>query len=223
VDGSIRKANTFTFTDGRTSVPFKFEPNGSMFIVFRDNAKDSQKEGPNFPSWQEKQLIDGPWEVSFEPQWGGPASVIFPELTDWTQHTDEGIKYYSGEAVYNNTFNVDFELQKDKQYFLQLGIISDVGIAEVKINDLDKGVVWTSPFRVEISKELHKGKNTLEIKVVNSWYNRVLGDQKYPDKKQYTQTNIILDSKPRRRWYKEITAEPSGLLGPVTIVEAVSE
>jgi hypothetical protein len=223
VDGTIRKANTFTFKDGRTSVPLKFEPNGSLFIVFRDNAKDSQNEGSNFPSWQEKQLIGGSWKVSFDPQWGGPASITFPELSDWTQHTDEGIKYYSGAAVYNKTFKLDFEPQKDKQYFLQLGSVLDVGVAEVKINGVDKGVVWTSPFRVEISKEMQKGENTLEIKVVNSWYNRVLGDQKYPDQKQYTQTNIILDSKDRRRRYKEITAEPSGLLGPVTIEEAVTK
>jgi len=221
VDGSIRNANTFTFKDGRTSVPLKLESNGSMFIVFRDNAKDSQNGGPNFPGWQEKQLIDGPWEVSFDTQWGGPASVTFPELIDWTQHADEGIKYYSGEAVYNKTFNLGFEPQENMQYFLQLGSVKDVGIAEVKINGLDKGVVWTSPFRVEISKELQKGENILEIKVVNSWYNRVLGDQKYPDQKQYTQTNIILDSEPRRRWYKKITTEPSGLLGPVTILETV--
>lgn len=223
VDGTIRKANTFTFKDGRTSVPLKFEPNGSMFVVFRSPAKKSQSNGSNFPSWQEKQLVDGSWEVSFDPQWGGPASVTFPELTDWTQHTDEGIKYYSGAAVYNKTFNLDFEPQKDKQYFLQLGSVLDVGVAEVKINGVDKGVVWTSPFRVEISKEMQKGENTLEIKVVNSWYNRVLGDQKYPDQEQYTQTNIILDSKDRRRRYKEITAEPSGLLGPVTIEEAVTK
>jgi hypothetical protein len=166
-------------------------------------------------------LIDGPWEVSFDTQWGGPASVTFPELIDWTQHADEGIKYYSGEAVYNKTFNLGFEPQENMQYFLQLGSVKDVGIAEVKINGVDKGVVWTSPFRVEISKELQKGENILEIKVVNSWYNRVLGDQKYPDQKQYTQTNIILDSEPRRRWYKKITTEPSGLLGPVTILETV--
>ncbi len=142
---------------------------------------------------------------------------LSPELIDWTQHSDEGINYYSGTAIYNKTFNIDFEPQKDNQYFLQLGSVKDVGIAEVKINGKDKGVLWTAPFRVEISDELQKGENVLEIKVVNSWYNRVAGDQTHPDKKQYTSTNIDLKHDFRGRPIDEIPLEPSGLIGPVHI------
>jgi hypothetical protein len=160
-------------------------------------------------------------EVNFDTKWGGPASVTFPELMDWTKHTDAGIKYYSGTAIYNKTFNLDFEPEKDKQYFLQLEDVKDVGIAEVKINGKDKGVLWTKPFRIEISEELQKGENSLQIKVVNSWYNRVAGDQTFPDKKQYTSTNIDLKHDFRGRPIDEILLEPSGLLGPVTIQEAV--
>jgi len=147
---------------------------------------------------------------------------IFPELMDWTKHPNKGIKYYSGAAVYNKTIHVDFEPQKDMQYFLQLGSVKDVGIAEVKINGKDKGILWTNPFRVEISKELQKGENTLEIKVVNSWFNRVAGDEQFPDYKKFTSTNVVLindfTGKPR----KEIPLEPSGLLGPVTMEEGIT-
>ena len=52
---------------------------------------------------------------------------------------------------------------------MQLEDVKDVGIAEVKINGKDKGVLWTKPFRIEISEELQKGENKLQIKVVNSW------------------------------------------------------
>jgi hypothetical protein len=140
---------------------------------------------------------------------------------DWTKHTNAGIKYYSGTAIYSKTFNLDFEPMKDKQYFLQLDDVKDVGIAEVKINGKDKGVLWTKPFRIEISQELKKGENSLEIKVVNSWYNRVAGDQTFPEKKQYTTTNIDLKHDFRGRPTDEILLEPSGLLGPVTIQEAI--
>jgi hypothetical protein len=166
--------------------------------------------------------IDGEWKVNFDPKWGGPETVTFPELMDWTQHSNEGIKYYSGTVVYNKTFNLDFEPGKDKQYFLQLEDVKDVGIAEVKINGIDKGVVWTKPFRTEISQELLKGENTLQIKVVNSWYNRVAGDQTFPDKKQYTSTNINLKHDFRGTPIEEIPLEPSGLIGPVTIEEAMN-
>jgi hypothetical protein len=45
----------------------------------------------------------------------------------------------------------------------------------------------------------------------------VAGDQTFPDKKQYTWTNIDLKRDFRGRPIDEISLEPSGLLGPVTI------
>ena len=107
--------------------------------------------------------------------------------------------------------------EKNIKYFLQLGSLKDVGIAEVKINGKEKGIVWTKPFRVEITKELKEGDNILEIKVVNSWYNRVTGDQSEPKKKHFTKTNINLKHDFRGRPIEEIPLEPSGLMGPVTI------
>ena len=174
----------------------------------------------NYPDFKTVKNIDGGWAVHFDPQWGGPESVVFPELMDWTLHKDEGIKYYSGSAIYNKTFNLDFEPQKGKQYFLLLESVKDVGIAVVKINGTDKGILWTKPFRVEVSKELQQGENTLEIEIVNSWYNRVAGDEIFPNKKQFAKTNIVLINDFRGRPMKEIVLEPSGLLGPVTIEEA---
>jgi len=194
-------------------------------MVFNNKISEkTQGTAPrNYPDFETLAEITGAWTVNFDPNWGGPASVVIPELMDWTQHSDEGIKYYSGAAIYNKTFNIDFEPQKDEQYFLQLGSVVDAGIAEVKINGKEKGIVWTAPFRVEISEELQKGENTLEIKVVNSWYNRVAGDQTFPDKKQYTSTNIDLKYDFRGRPNEEIPLEPSGLLGPVTIQMAVNK
>ena len=136
---------------------------------------------------------------------------------DWAQHEDDGNKYYSGRAVYTKNFTMDKELKEGTEYYLQLGRVKDVGMAEVRINGTDKGVLWTSPFRIEITEELKEGANGLEIVVVNSWYNRVAGDQTFPDKKQYTSTNIDLKHDFRGRPRDEIPLEPSGLLGPVTI------
>jgi hypothetical protein len=222
--GDIREAQAFTQNDGLTTVPLIFEPYGAIMVVF-NKPIDKNKRGTetrNYPDFKTVKNIDGEWKVNFDTKWGGPESVTFPELMDWTQHSIEGIKYYSGTAVYNKTINLDFEPEKDKQYFLQLEDVKDVGIAEVKINGKDKGVLWTKPFRVEISEELQKGENTLQIKVVNSWYNRVAGDQTFPDKKQYTSTNINLKHDFRGTPIEEIPLEPSGLLGPVTIKEAMN-
>ena len=225
LSGEIRDAKAFYQHDGLTEVPLKLEPYASVFIVFNKEIPRNKQgnEKHNHPEYKILQEISGSWEVSFDPGWGGPAYVTFPELMDWTQHTNEGIKYYSGAAIYKKTFSIDFKPLKDKEYFLQLENIKDVGIAEVIINGTEKGVLWTPPFRVDISEELHEGKNYLEVKVVNSWYNRVAGDQTYPGKKQYTNTNIELINDYRGRPRKEIALEPSGLLGPVTLQEAVQQ
>jgi hypothetical protein len=50
----------------------------------------------------------------------------------------------------------------------------------------------------------------------NKW-----GDQTFPDKKHYTKTNVMLNHDVRGRPTEEIPLEPSGLLGPFTIQEAV--
>ena len=223
VTGDIREAKAFNQEKDLTTVPLTFEPYGAVFVVFHKKIKkDLQGVGErNFPDYKMLKTIEGEWSVHFDPTRGGPASITFPELLDWSKHPDEGIKYYSGTAVYHKLFNFDFEPLKENQYFLRLESVKDVGIAEIKINGKDKGVVWTKPFRVDISQELQKGENLLEIKVVNSWYNRVAGDEKFPDNKQYTNTNIILSHDFRGRPINRIKLETSGLLGPVTIEEAI--
>lgn len=220
--GEIREANAFSQKEGLTTVPLTLEPYGAIMVVFNTEISDSKNGGAtrNFPVFETLKEISGEWTVYFNPEWGGPGTVTFPELMDWSQHSEEGIKHYSGSAIYHKTFNIDFDPHQNKQYYLQLGSVKDVGIAEVKINGQDKGIVWTSPFRVEITEELQKGENTLEIRVVNSWYNRVAGDQTFPDKKQYTSTNIDLKHDYRGRPLETISLESSGLLGPVTVLEA---
>ena len=219
LSGDIHEAKAFTQKDGLTTVPLTLEPYGAVMVVFNNEISINQQGTAlrNYTDFETLAEITGEWSVNFDPKWGGLGSIIFSKLMDWSQHSDEGIKYYSGTAVYKKTFNVNFEPQKGNQYFLQLGSVKDVGIAEVKINGENKGILWTKPFRIEISEELQKGENTLEIKVVNSWYNRVAGDQTFPKKKQYTSTNIDLKHDFRGRPIDEIPLEPSGLLGPVTI------
>jgi len=217
--GNIRRAKAFVQKDGLTTVPLTLEPYGSVMVVFNKNISDDYRGTAvrNYSDFETVLEISGEWIVNFDPQWGGPGAVTFSELMDWSQHFDEGIKYYSGAAVYQKSFTWESEPQEAEEYYLQLGSVKDVGIARVKINGIDKGVVWTSPFRVEISKALQEGENTLEITVVNSWFNRVAGDQRFPEKKQYTATNIVLNNDFRGRPLKVIPLEPSGLMGPVTI------
>lgn len=221
--GTIRDAKAFGQAAEITTVPLTLEPFGATFVVFnRPIGKETQGDAArNYPDYETVQTIDGSWTVHFDPERGGPGSVTLPELIDWTTHQDKGIKFYSGPATYNKSFTCKKE--KGASYFLQLENVKDVGIATVRINGKDKGIVWTKPFRVEITEELQDGENSMEIEVVNSWYNRVAGDEMSSGTKKYTQTNVVLGHDFAGRPLQEIPLEPSGLLGPVTIKKAITK
>jgi hypothetical protein len=223
--GQIRQANAFEQADGKTKVPMQFAPYGSWFVVFRKQISSNQ-QGPeknNFSAIRPVLSIEGPWQVDFfDPAWVGPGqsssgesikpamSRQFDKLMSWTQYPDPGVKFYSGKAVYKKNFAYDGALNSNKKYWLDLGDVKDTGIASIRLNGKDLGVVWAKPFRVEVTDSIKSGENDLEISVINSWRNRLVGDRDLPTEKRLTKTNIRVD---RRCQLLE-----SGLLGPVQIL-----
>jgi hypothetical protein len=75
VTGRSWPAAAFKQAGGLTSLPLEFAPYGSLFVVFRQPiAVDMQGQGSrNFPLYSAAAEIAGPWQVRFDPQWGGPA------------------------------------------------------------------------------------------------------------------------------------------------------
>ena len=71
----------------------------------------------------------------------------------------------------------------------------------------DKGVVWTKPFRVDITDGLKEGENDVIVEVTNSWFNRVAGDEMAVAPTKYTQTNVVLGNDFRGNAISEITLE----------------
>ncbi len=211
VTGDIRDARAFVQSGGRTSLPLVFAPFGSIFVIFERKIAETQNGAgrTNGEVLAPATTISGPWSVRFDPRWGGPASVQFPELVDWTQRPEDGIKYYSGTATYSNTFPL--KAKSGQRVFLDLGDVKDV--AEVRVNGRKAGIAWTRPYRVEITSAVHAGENKLEIDVVNLWPNRMIGDGPLPPEKRFTVTNI-----PTYYEHKPHTLLPSGLLGPVTVL-----
>ena len=93
--------------------------------------------------------LTGPWEVAFDPKWGGPERVTFDTLAGLEQATRRtGSGIYSGTAVYRKTFDAP-EVPRGQRLYLDLGVVKN--LARVRLNGRDLGVVWCAPWRVEIT------------------------------------------------------------------------
>jgi hypothetical protein len=207
VTGHTQPAVAYTQEKGVTTVPVSFAPYGSWFVVFRKPVGVAQQgtAATNFPEFTITDTLQDPWQLHFDERWGGPATVEFPSLTSWTERPEPGIRYYSGSVVYHKEFNYD---PKHKHIYLNLGAVKDVGIAGVKLNGKEIGVLWTPPYRIALN-DIRPGKNVLEVEVINSWRNRLVGDRDQPAEKRFTKTNITI----RPEWQ----LLESGLLGPVVL------
>jgi hypothetical protein len=207
VTGKINNKINFQYVNGRTEISLKFEAFQSWFIVFPVNSSaPTSKSATNFPQLKPVKELTGAWTVEFDTKWGGPKVVEFGSLQDWSQHPDERIKYYSGKAIYTKSFNLE-AVANHKSVYIDLGIVKN--IADVSLNGTHLGIVWTAPWRIDVSSALKTGENVLTIEVINLWPNRLIGDAALPAEKRLTNTNIVFK--------KDAPLLPSGLLGPVTI------
>jgi hypothetical protein len=194
----------------RTIVIISLAENESGFVIFKDKTNDVLAEGfQRGIEFESVQTLDENWELQFDPSFHGPKERIkINKLFDWSTSENENVKYYSGTTTYQKEL-IWKGKTKDK-IWLDLGIIAN--IAEVSINGKDCGTLWTYPYKLDISEALKKGKNTLVIKITNTWANRLMGDQKVPKEERLTWTTA-----PFRLEGKELLK--AGLLGPVTIVK----
>ena len=248
VTGEMRQLPQFEVKGGKTILPLQFAAAESCFIVFRQPvSRPARSTGSkNFPARQTVGEISGPWQVAFDPKWGGPKQVTFDKLEDWTQRAEPGIKFYSGTAIYTKTFDLPGSKRtaKEANLFLDLGTVH--ALAEVRLNGKNLGVVWTAPWRVDISPAVKAKGNQLEIKVTNVWANRLIGDEPQPADCVFgrgdegfggplkTFPSWLVHGTPRpssgrftfttwNYFTRNSPLAPSGLLGPVTLGAAVEK
>jgi alpha-L-rhamnosidase len=210
--GQIEPA-PYNSANGRTTVPLRLEPWGTVFVVFRHPV-----DSPSLrvPMVVEKALttIDGPWTVAFQPDRGAPPKIVLNKLISWPDSTDQGVKYFSGTATYTRTLDAPASwFNPGAHLWIDFGNVKD--LAEVSVNGKPLGIVWKRPFRVEATNALKVGKNQIEIRVTNGWANRIIGDRQPNTTRTYTFTSP--------KFYKADSALwASGLLGPVQILHITS-
>jgi hypothetical protein len=190
-------------------VPLGLKPEDAIFVVFRKKAATSSITVKP-PVETQLAAIDGQWSLSFQADRGAPAQIVVDKLTSWSENTDPGIKYFSGTATYLKVFQAPATwFKQDLQIWLDLGNVKN--LAEVIVNGKSIGILWKTPFRVNLTQHIRQGENRLEVKITNLWVNRLIGDQQPGITKKITYTEAAFYS-------ASSPLLPSGLIGPVIIV-----
>jgi hypothetical protein len=221
--GLSQPASYRTTPDGQTQVTIPFDRFGSVFVVFRGAGAPS-REVPQ-KGWSTLAPLGGPWTVSFQKERGAPDQAVFPVLTDLRDNADPGIRYFSGSAAYSRSLDLPAgALANGRRVALDLGDVGD--LAEVWINGKLAGTAWKPPYRVDVTGQVHAGANTLEIRAVNLWVNRLIGDVQpgNPKKITFTAADGKMDaatanSRSAQMPYKaDAPLRKSGLIGPVAVL-----
>lgn len=158
----------------------QLDAHGSEFVVTREGRRLPVTLHPGgvrsaFASSGSTPL-DGAWTVDFPEGAGAPAQIVLDTLTDWKEHTEPGVRYFSGTATYRKIFSC---AKGTGRVWLDLGEVQNM--AQVTLNGRDCGILWHAPFSVDVTDALRDGDNELEIRVTNLWVNRMIGDEFEPD------------------------------------------
>ena len=150
--------------------------------------------------------VTGPWSLLFPAGWDAPAQIDLPSLKPWSELSDPATRAFSGTATYTCTLKLD-AVAPDIRLMLDLGRVAVN--AEVSVNGKPVGIFWATPFRADITSFVSPGKNTIEVKVTSTWFNRLAYDASLPEAKRKTWTIKAPAS--------DSPIEPAGLIGPVML------
>lgn len=199
---------SYRVEDGRLFVDLNMERDDAVFVVLKGKAKKEYIREETPVAEEIMSLFS--WDVHFvpaiEPERG--ADYHFDILCAWNEFQDPFLRFFSGTATYKTTFQWSSG-QVATGAVLDLGQVFNM--AHVYLNGKDLGLLWKEPYKMDISEAFVEGDNTLEIKVTNSWGNRLIGDSALPKEKRATKTSWDFYS-------PDDPLPTSGLLGPVSLL-----
>ena len=217
-DTGVAEPAPYSRDGDRTRVPLELDPYGSVFIVFRHASDVATRQMAPEPL-QEIARFDAGWRVDFQKGRGAPDSIVLNTLESLTSHGDPGVRYFSGVATYTREIEVERSaIESAGRIWLDLGGIRD--LAQVFVNGREAGIVWKRPFCLDIRPHLKPGRNELEVRVANTWRNRVVGDKVMASENPVSRHNPVeggLFQMIGTAITKDTPLLDSGLLGPVVL------
>jgi hypothetical protein len=217
--GLIQRDLQYTIVADGISIGLSMDPLASRFVVFRNNSTGTNDEGLSydlqygFSIQKTDKVIDlsSDWKVDFDVKMGAPETYQFEKLTSWTDVENKGINYYSGSANYTREFSVSNEaLSSEVEAYVVFEDIQE--IARVTVNGNDCGIIWTPPYKSNITDYLKEGSNKISVQVINNWNNRIVGDLRSPGEKEYAKTNA------KNKFNADSPLLKSGLMGKAEII-----
>lgn len=138
----------------------------------------------------------------------------------WTALNDSLLQVTMAIGVYKTTVNMP-KLPSNAAYILDLGDVRET--AHVLINGRDAGTLFAVPYRIDITRLLHEGENTIEIEVANLPANRIAQmDREGVEWRHFKEINVVnLDYK--RDLYDTWEVMPSGLNSDVKLIPCTIE
>lgn len=208
VTGNMRTLPAFVQKEKTTIVPVTIDRGESFFIVFRKPGTPAASAvEANFPTPEIVSIAKEPWTIDFKSKVKQPDPIELNRLADLSAHPTDKVKYFSGKATYTTTLD-GVKPTKGETILLNLGKVASM--AKVKVNGVYAGGVWTYPFTIDVTKQIKGGKNKIEIEVVNTWVNRIIGDLNLPENER----DIAVLFNPYKA---DSRLQESGLIGPVTL------
>ena len=161
-------------------------------VIILSEAELSESEHQISCSDSDKSVsLSGPWQVAYGDEPARP--VELPHI--WEDEPSR--QHYSGAATYTTSIDLD---DVDGRVWIDLGdcevldggsaerglvgpsyrvvVRGPVGeVAQVRVNDIDCGLAWAPPYRVEITDALRSGTNEIEIVVYNTAANALALDE----------------------------------------------
>ena len=179
-------------------------PDDALFLVTDPAAAAVMELQPLQPV--DEIALAGPWTVSFAGMDAPEGTWSIKYLQPLNESQEPAIKYFSGTATYTNTFTLP-------RKSLPAGLSIDLGevgqMADVFVNGEHAGFLWKAPYKLTFTGTLKPGKNTIEVRVVNPWVNRLIGDAQ-PGAEGHSFSPVPF-------YNADSPLLPSGLIGPVRL------
>jgi hypothetical protein len=170
-------------------------PLGSLFVV-PAGADPGPPAGPVV-----RRVLDGEWRLSLP---GVLDTVLTGGPRPWTG-LGSAAAGFAGTGTYTTEVHLDDPV--DGPAVLDLGDVGD--LARVRVNGTDRGIVWTAPWRLDVTGALRPGRNTVEVEVANAWMNRLIAEAQAPTGELFAPVAAV--------YAADAPVQTAGLTGPVVL------